>query len=123
QPGIPVRQNGIGIGTVREVRLDDEHGGVLVVVDIREEHRLRIDAQAGLARSIFGDSKITFTAGKADEYIPPNSRLRGDSLGDPMEVVQRLETGVNTALSTFTDTSREWQLVGQNLNHLMETKE
>jgi phospholipid/cholesterol/gamma-HCH transport system substrate-binding protein len=123
QPGSPVRQNGIPIGKVRRVSLDEEQGGVLVVVEIREPHRLRIDTQPALVRSIFGDSRITFTSGRADEFIPPNSRLKGVSPADPMEVVQRLETGVNTALGTFTDTSREWQLVGRNLNQLMDTKE
>lgn len=123
QPGSPVRQNGIGIGSVREVKLDEELGGVLVIVEIREEHRIRMDARPTLARSIFGDSKILFPAGRSTEFIPPNSRLRGDSPTDPMEVVQRLESGVNSTLDAFVATSREWQMVGHNLNQLMETKE
>lgn len=123
QPGSPVRQNGIGIGSVRKVQLDEELGGVLVIVEINEKFRIRLDSRPTLARSLFGDSKILFPAGRSQEFIPPNSRLRGDAPTDPMEVVQRLEKGVNTTLDTFASTSREWQTVGRNLNQLMETKE
>lgn len=40
---------------------------------------------------------------------------------DPMQAVERLEHAVNLSLSSFEETSREWQQVGRNLNSLMET--
>ena len=121
--GSPVKQNGISIGQVKEVVLDDINGGVLVVVHIQEGYMLRIDAQPSLVQSLLGDAKVEFTAGQAEEIIPPNSRLEGLAPTNPMEIVQRLEQSVNTSLVAFTETSREWQKVAANMNHLMETKE
>lgn len=123
QSGSPVKQNGINIGKVKEVVLDRNEGGVLVVIHIREEFSLRIDSQPTLVQSLLGDAKIDFSAGVDPEVIPPNSRLEGIAPTNPMEIVQRLETSVNTSLASFTDTSREWQKVALNLNNLMETKE
>lgn len=121
--GSPVKQNGISIGKVKEVVLDRNEGGVLVVIQIREEFSLRIDSQPTLVQSILGDAKIEFSAGIDPQVIPPNSRLEGIAPTNPMEIVQRLEQSVNTSLASFTDTSNEWQKVALNLNNLMETKQ
>ena len=123
QPGSPVKQNGITIGAVQDVALDDTEGGVLVVVKILAEYRLRLDAQPSLSQSLFGDSKISFTSGKSSDVIPPNSRLNGIAAVDPMEIVQRLENTVNQSLGSFVETSHQWQLVGRNLNQLMQTQQ
>ncbi|MDA7527745.1 MlaD family protein [Planctomicrobium sp.] len=121
--GSPVKQNGIKIGKVKEVVLDRNEGGVLVVIQIREEFSLRIDSEPTLVQSLLGDAKVEFSAGVDPEVIPPNSRLEGIAPTNPMEIVQRLETSVNTSLTSFTETSLEWQKVAKNLNNLMETKE
>ncbi|WP_437202855.1 MlaD family protein [Planctomicrobium sp. SH664] len=121
QPGSPVKQNGLTIGRVAEILLDDGDGGVLVVVEIHGDHKLRVDSRAHISRSLFGDSKVDFTSGRATEFIPPQSRLEGMAGSDPMEVVQRMEASVNQSLASFQETSREWQKVGRNLNNLMET--
>jgi len=123
QAGSPVKQNGIPIGRVKQVLLDEENGGVLIVVDIESEYQLRLDAEPVLSQSLFGESKIQFNTGVSPEFIPPNSRLEGTSPVNPMELVQKLEQNVDKTLTLFGDTSREWQTVGQNLNALMETKE
>jgi phospholipid/cholesterol/gamma-HCH transport system substrate-binding protein len=120
-PGSPVKQNGIIIGAVKEIMLDDEEGGVLAVVEIHGNHQLKADARPHIARSLFGDSKIEFSAGKAQETIPPRSRLKGLAPTDPMQAVERLEHTVNTTLASFEATSREWQLVGKHLNELVQT--
>ncbi|TWT57539.1 mce related protein [Thalassoglobus neptunius] len=122
-PGSPVKQNGLGIGTVRSIVLDEAEGGVLVVVDIVEDHVIRIDAEASLVQSLLGDAKIEFSSGRAGETIPPNSRIDGIAPADPMQIVQRMESTVNESLVSFTDTSQEWQKVAVNLNNLMETRE
>lgn len=119
--GSPVKQNGISIGQVKEVVLDEINGGVLVVVAIREEFQLRVDAEPVLTQSLLGDAKIQFTAGQESQIIPPNSRLEGVAPTNPLEIVQRLEQSVNTSLTSFTETSREWQQVAHNMNSLMET--
>ncbi len=121
--GAPVEQNGISIGSVRRVLLDEVHGGVLVVIDIREGHRLRLDSTAELVRSLFGDATINFTPGVSEEFIPPNRRLEGVATQDVNEIVRRLETNLTMTMQSFESTSAEWREVGQNLNHLMDTEE
>jgi len=119
--GSPVKQNGIIIGNVDEIVLDEEAGGVLVIINIFGDYQLRSDAQPHVSRSLFGDSKIEFSAGRSTEFIPPRSRLQGLASSDPLQAVERLEHTVNTTLTSFEATSREWQEVARNVNALMST--
>ena len=123
QEGTPVRQNGISIGSVSDVLLDDVDGGVLVVVEIETERRLRQDSRPTLVRTLLGDSSIEFSAGASQEFLPPNSKVEGIAPVDPMEIVNRLETNVSRTLESFEATSDEWQNVGRNLNMLVETQQ
>jgi phospholipid/cholesterol/gamma-HCH transport system substrate-binding protein len=119
--GSPVKQNGIMIGNVGELVLDEEHGGVLVIVNIYDSHRLRADSVPMMSRSLFGDARIDFTAGKSKEEMPARSRLKGSAAVDPMVAIERLERTVADTLHSFESTSLEWKLVGQNVNRLVET--
>lgn len=121
-PGSPVKQNGITIGNVREIMLDQEAGGVLVVVEIQEKQQLRADARPRVAVSLFGDSRIEFTSGKSQQVVPPQSRLRGEPPTDPLAAVERLEHTVNTTLGSFEKASQEWQLLARNVNNIVDTK-
>ncbi len=121
--GAPVEQNGISIGSVRRVVLDEEHGGVLVIVEIRDRYKLRLDSKPALVRSLFGDATVSFTPGRSEQFIPPNRRLEGEAPQDVNEIVQRLETNLGATMESFELTSAEWRRVGQNLNHLMETEQ
>lgn len=121
-PGTPVRLNGILIGRTRKVMLDPAEPGVVVVVDIQGQYRLRTDTQPILVRSLLGDTTIEFTAGASPDNLPPNMRLRGEMPEDPMETVHRLEKQVSLTLASFEATSQEWRTVGQNVNSLMETE-
>lgn len=123
QRGVPVRQNGLEIGSIREVRLDDETGGVLVIVDIQGDRPLRLDAQPALVRSIFGDASVDFTLGKSPELLPPNSKIKGLPPRDPLHIVERLDAQVHDTLESFTATSDEWQKLAVNVNRLIDTKE
>lgn len=120
-PGTPVRRNGVPIGKVRSIDFDEEHGGVLVLVDIKQSFRLRIDATPELVRSLLGDASIEFQAGRADKFLAPGSRIKGNPPSDPFEVVERMEKQVTASLDTFNATAVEWQRVGRNLNGLVET--
>jgi phospholipid/cholesterol/gamma-HCH transport system substrate-binding protein len=124
-PGVyrstPVRRNGVAIGQVSNLRFDDKQGGVLVLVDIREEFRLRTDAHPRLVRSLLGDASIDFVPGKSRKFLRPGTRLKGETSADPLEIVNRLEGRLNLTLQTFRTTSREWEQVGRKLNNLMET--
>lgn len=121
--GSPVKQNGIVIGNVEEIVLDEEAGGVLVILNIFGDYQLRSDAQPHVSRSLFGDSKIEFSAGRSTQFIPPRSRLQGLASSDPMQAIERLEHTVSTTLASFEATSREWQEVARNVNNLMDTNQ
>jgi len=123
QTGTPVRQNGLSIGTVTDVLLDEKEGGVLVVVDIEEKRRLRVDSQPVLVRTLLGDSSIEFSPGAKREFLPPNTKVEGVAPADPMQIIHRLERQVTTTLTAFEETSREWQKVGSNVNALVETNQ
>lgn len=119
-PGTPVLSNGINIGEVAEVRLEDA-GGVTVVLALRNEHRLKADATVGLSRGLLGDTSLDVMRGRAAEPLPPGSRITASPYVDPMEVVERMEERVGVALASFEATSGEWRTVGANLNGLMVT--
>jgi phospholipid/cholesterol/gamma-HCH transport system substrate-binding protein len=120
-PDTPVRRNGIAIGAVREVLFDEEHGGVVVHVEIRESIRLRADAEPRLMRSLLGDSRVEFTPGRSRELLQPGSRIEGIPPSDPLQAIDRVEQRLTATLDSFEATSREWQQVGRNFNALMDT--
>ncbi|MCA9055918.1 MAG: MCE family protein [Planctomycetaceae bacterium] len=121
-PGTPVRMNGILIGRTRKVLLDDAEPGVLVVVDIEADRKLRTDSAPMIIRSVFGDATIEFSPGSSTDYIPPNMKLQGKAPQDPLETVRRMEIQVTETLEAFRTTSDEWKTVGSNVNALMETE-
>lgn len=122
-PGTPVRQNGIGIGKVANVLIDEEVGGVLVVVDIRSDHSLRKDARPVLVSTLLGDASIDFSTGSSKETLPPNTRIEGLAAADPMRMIQQIEVQVSDTLTAFAATSQEWKTLASNVNRLVQTQE
>ena len=114
-PGIvasaPVLLNGIVIGSVRDVVLDEKRGGVSVLIDVRERYRLRKDTRPRLVRSLLGDSSIDFTPGTSSEYLPPSTILEGELPVDPIEIVRHLDERVSETMDSFAGTSDEWRRV------------
>lgn len=121
-PTAPVTFAGLTVGAVRLIQLDEKRGGVLVSVTVREGVVIPVDSRAVIVRSILGETAVEITAGRAREALKPGSRLDGQLAVDPLEMVQRMEGRAIEVLDSLTATSREWQLVGQNLNGLMETE-
>jgi phospholipid/cholesterol/gamma-HCH transport system substrate-binding protein len=120
--GTPVRLNGVPIGSVSDIVLDDADPGVLVICEIQGDRHLRKDSSPVLVRSLFGDATIEFTSGASTEMLPPNKRLKGEAAGDPLEAVGRLEAKVEETLTAFQSTSREWEMVAKNLNGVVDTQ-
>ena len=123
QRGTPVRQNGISIGKVAEVLLDEQAGGVLVVVDIHADRQLRKDARPVLVSTLLGDASIEFSAGASKEMLPANTRVEGLAAADPMQMIQRIEVQVSDTLTAFTATTNEWKSLASNVNRLVQTQE
>jgi phospholipid/cholesterol/gamma-HCH transport system substrate-binding protein len=120
-PSTPVRRNGISIGKVSEIRFDDERGGVIVVVEIRNEVRLRQDAKPRLVRTFLGDSSIEFSPGKSQQFLSGGIMLKGELPSDPMQIVNRMEEKMTVTLDSFHATSHEWEQVGRTLNDFLLT--
>ena len=120
-PTAPVTLSGLGIGSVRSIQLDARQGGVVAQVDVREDVRIPIDSKAVIIRSILGETVIEITPGVERVALQPGERFEGQLAVDPLEMVQRMEGRAVEVLTTLNETSREWKLVAQNVNGLMET--
>lgn len=119
--GSPVRMNGIPIGAVKDVRLDNERGGVLVILAIDEKYQLRADSVPMLQQSLLGDSIVEFSPGKSSKPFDRSQPVDGMPVFDLTELARRTERQLSEAMVSMTATSREWQLVGRNFNSLVET--
>ncbi len=117
----PVRRNGVTIGSVSDVRFDDKRGGVIVVLEIRNEVKLRKDARARLVNSLLGDATIEFSPGRDQAFLPAGAVLEGDLPTDPAELITRLDQKFSATVDSFHATSKEWQQVGRNINGLIDT--
>ncbi len=121
--GSPVKVNGLTIGSVREIALDDQRGGIGVILDIQERYSLRADAKPMLATSLLGDSAIEFTPGVSLKRLASGTMLEGQMPSDPLSIVSKLDAKVTNALASFEQTSEEWRKVGQNINGLLDTNQ
>src|SRR5712691_7366 len=121
--GSPVKVNGLTIGTVREVALDDQRGGIGIILDIQERYALRADAKPMLSTSLLGDSAIEFAPGVSAKRLEPGTLLEGQMPTDPFSIVNKLDAKLTLTLASFEQTSLEWRKVGQNLNGLLGTNQ
>ena len=130
EAGTPIQQNGITIGSIREVRMDQQRGGIIVLADVRADRNLKKDTQPQMVRSLLGDSSIELVPGSSEEQLKHGDLLKGLPPDDPLETMHRLEKQVATTMSgfettskEFANTSQEWQKVAKHLNNLMETRQ
>lgn len=120
-PQTGVRKNGVPIGHVRELFFDDKEGGVTILLNIQKRHTLRKDSRARLSVSLLGDATVEFSPGVSKETLNPASRIEGVPSPNPMEMIARMQSQVDSTLVSFASTSREWQKVAKNVNSVMET--
>lgn len=120
-PTAPVTLSGLNIGNVRSIRLDAKQGGVVALIDVREDVRIPTDSTAIIVRSILGETVVEITPGQDRVVLKAGDRFEGQIAVDPLEMVQRMEGKAVEVLTALTATSREWQLVAKNVNGLMET--
>jgi phospholipid/cholesterol/gamma-HCH transport system substrate-binding protein len=105
--GTPVRKNGILVGRVAKVALD-ERGGVSVVAEIDAYVPIYKDEQPRIASTLLGDAEIQLVPGT---IRPPRQRVtEGEVLiglvsRDPFEVFSTLEPKLGSALESLTEAS------------------
>lgn len=117
--GSPVRMNGISIGRVRKLVLDERRGGVIVLIDVDPKFPIRRDSRPQLLRSLLGDAAIEFTPGSDAERVRPGTVLEGTRPAGLNEVVRNLNLKVAETLDAFARTSRSWQELAGNVNGLL----
>ena len=121
-PTASVLLSGLAVGSVKQIELNHQGGGVNVTVEIQEGIRLPVDSRAIVSRSLLGETAVEFIRGTDAETLKPGSRIRGAATVDPLVMIQRLEARTLETLNAFGDTSQEWRGVAKNLNNLMDTK-
>jgi phospholipid/cholesterol/gamma-HCH transport system substrate-binding protein len=118
--GTPVRKNGILVGRVTDVVLD-ELGGVSVTADIDSYVPVYKDEQPRISSTILGDTEIQLVPG---HIVPPRQRveknevLAGAVSRDPLEIFTTLEPKVGAALDSLAQASESVQKLSVNIDRL-----
>jgi phospholipid/cholesterol/gamma-HCH transport system substrate-binding protein len=119
--GTPVRKNGILVGRVADVELD-EKGGVSVVADIDSYVPIYKDEQPRIATTLLGDAEIQLVPGRV---VPPRQRIAPEEVlvgavsRDPFEVFATLEPKLGSALESLTQASESVTKLSANLDRLL----
>ena len=119
--GTPVRKNGILVGRVATVTLN-ERGGVTVVADVDSYVPIYKDEQPRIATTLLGDAEIQLVPGRIvppRQRIAPNEVLQGAVSRDPFEAFATLEPKLGTALESLTEASESVAKLSANLDRLL----
>ena len=118
--GTPVRKNGILVGRVATVTLN-ERGGVTVVADIDSYVPIYKDEQPRIAGTLLGDAEISLVPGR---IVPPRQRLAQDEVltgavsRDPFEVFATLEPKFGATLDSLAEASASVTKLSTNLDRM-----
>lgn len=128
-PGVsvdtPVRVNGILIGRVREVELDD-NVGVMVTAKIEEKYTLYKTQMGRIGGSLLGDAVIEIVADpepKPKEKVQPGDTLTGIVAKDPFQALTNLESSVSVAVASIAKTSDEIGVLAARANRFFDANE
>lgn len=119
--GTPVRKNGILVGRVSSVSLD-ERGGVSVVADVDAYVPVYKDETPRITATLLGDAEIQLIPGT---IRPPRQRvtegevLAGAVSRDPFEAFATLEPKLGTALESLTEASIAVTKLSGNLDRML----
>ena len=118
--GTPVRKNGILVGRVTDVTLN-ERGGVSVAADIDSYVPIYKDEQPRISGSLLGDAEISLVPGR---IVPPRQRLGKDEVlagavsRDPFEVFATLEPKFGATLDSLAEASESVTKLSRNLDRM-----
>jgi len=118
--GTPVRKNGILVGRVASVTLN-ERGGVSVVADIDSYVPIYKDEQPRIAGTLLGDAEISLVPGR---IVPPRQRLAKEEVltgavsRDPFEVFATLEPKFGATLDSLAQASESVTKLATNLDRM-----
>ena len=118
--GTPVRKNGILVGRVNSVMLD-ELGGVSVIAQIDSYVPVYRDETPRVASTILGDAEIELVAGRIS---PPRQRITTDEVlpgavsKDPLELFSTLEPKVTASLESLTRAGDAVAILSENIERI-----
>lgn len=119
--GTPVLKNGILVGRVASVSLD-ELGGVNVVAAIDSYVPIYQDESPRIKTTLLGDAEISLIPGR---IVPPRVRLGADEVlsgavsRDPFEVFSDLEPKLGAALDSLVTASETVGKLADNIDSIM----
>ena len=119
--GTPVLKNGILVGRVSSVSLN-ERGGVTVVADIDSYVPIYRDEQPRIATTLLGDAEIQLVPDRIvqpRQKVGPQDVLTGAVSRDPFEVFATLEPKLGSALESLTQASDSVTKLSVNLDRLL----
>jgi phospholipid/cholesterol/gamma-HCH transport system substrate-binding protein len=118
--GTPVRKNGILVGRVADLTLN-ERGGVTVVADIDSYVPIYKDEQPRISGSLLGDAEISLVPGR---IVPPRQRLGKEEVlagavsRDPFEVFATLEPKFGATLDSLAEASESVSKLSKNFDRM-----
>jgi phospholipid/cholesterol/gamma-HCH transport system substrate-binding protein len=118
--GVPVRKNGIRIGSVAQVAFDnrpkedDEPEGVLITLGIDEPYKLTQDSLPMIQRALIGDTTIEILT---SAHLLPEPIKLSESLDQTMVIRGEVSADPNAALGLATEALSK---VGTTLNSIDE---
>jgi phospholipid/cholesterol/gamma-HCH transport system substrate-binding protein len=128
-PGVtsdtPVRVNGVLIGRVQSVELD-ERVGVMVVAKIEEKYGLKKSQMGRIGGSLLGDAVIEIVAdpeSRDTQVVANGDTLRGVVAKDPFQAITNLEQDVSLALKSITKTSDDLGTMITSVNGIINANE
>ncbi len=121
-----VLKNGIKIGRVYSVKLDDnpENSSVLVSFELEPEYKIFSNEYAKINRTILGDASIEFVddpayPGEIYEITKSDELIRGRNSGDIMGTVSNIEGDLAQALQNINGASQGVAQFMENINAIL----
>ena len=118
--GTPVRKNGILVGRVSRVQLN-ERGGVNVVADINSYVPIYQDEQPRIVTTLLGDAEIQLIAGRIvapRQPVGSEQVLVGQVARDPFEIFATLEPKFGATLDSLAEASKSVSKLSTNLDRV-----
>ncbi|MEZ5014686.1 MAG: MlaD family protein [Chitinophagales bacterium] len=118
QAGDPVLVDGLNIGKVKSVNLQDDKSGVRTVINLEEDLDIPDDSYAMIRGNIMGEKYVQLFIGNSNNILPAGSLMRGsieqglaDAISEEFKpisdkvksMVTSLDTAINIIRGIFTD--------------------
>jgi len=127
-PGVtkdtPVRKNGILIGRVTDVQLQQK--GVLVTVEVElldGEGRLRHDELCQITGNLLGDATLDFVPGGAEmkdrSFVQPGETIQGQLKQSPLDVLSDMKDEMKDALVSMKGAGDEVSKLAGRVNTML----